>query len=135
MPDYNFTLTVPANTSKDAPVEIEMKLMKGVIASGILQFPAGCHGMVHITICDGRGQLYPANAEDTYHGDDIIIPLTARHVLDMAPYKLIMRGWSPNTSYDHTIQFALAVLSEEEASPYKALLDLVAIFKRLLGLK
>ena len=135
MPDYNFTLTVTANTSKDAPAEEEMKLMKGVIASALLQFPAGCHGLVHITIADSKQQLYPANADETYHGDDVNIPIIGKHALDKPPYKLLLKGWSPNTSYDHTIQLALSILPEAEASPYSTLTDLVKIMKRLMGLR
>lgn len=135
MPDYNFTLTVPANTSKDTPQTVEMKLKRGAIASGLLQFPAGCHGLVYVVIVDGKHQLYPANAGETYHGDNIAIPIVGKHVLDSAPYKLWIKGWSPNTSYDHTIQLAIAILEEGEASPYKALSDLLAILKRIMGLK
>ena len=135
MPDYNFTLTVPAATKPEAPMEIELNLTKGVIASGQLFFPPGCHGLVHIIIADGRGQLYPANAEDTYHYDDAIIPLVGRYVLDTAPYKLFMRGWSPGANYDHTIQLSLAVLPEEEVTPWRIIQDFMLILKRLMGLK
>ena len=135
MPDYNFTLTVPANTKPDHPAEKELILTKGVIASGQLYFPPGCHGLVHIIIADGRGQLYPANAEDTYHFDNYIVPLVGRYALDTTPYKLFLRGWSPGTNYDHTIQLSLAVLPEEEISPWRILRDFMNILKRLMGLR
>ena len=135
MPDYNFTLTIPADTSPGAPAETELMLTKGVLASGQLHFPAGCHGLVHVVIADGRGQLYPANAGDTYHVDDAIIPLVGRYMLDTAPYKLFLRGWSPGTRYGHVIQLSLSVLPEEEVSPWRIVQDFVAIMKRLMGLK
>jgi len=135
MPDYNFTLTIPADTQKDDPVIVVMNLMKGVIASGILQFPAGCHGFVHVIIADSKQQLYPANADETYHGDDTNIPLIGKHALDKAPYKLLIKGWSPDTDYDHMIQVSLSVLSEEEASPALAIRDLIRTLKRIIGLE
>jgi len=134
LPDYNFTLIIPADTRKDTPEEVEMKLVKGIIASGQLQFPAGCHGMVNIAIYDSKQQLYPANPPETYHGDDMRIPLVGIHELDKPPYKLKMKGWSPGTSYQHTIQLAISVLPAEVVSPYKVIEDFVAILKKMLRL-
>lgn len=135
MPEYNFTVLVPANTPREDPVQVEMDLTRGMIAGGLMMFPAGCHGMVHMVICDGVGQLYPANGADTYHGDDAMIPIVGKYKLDTAPYKLYLYAWSPDTDFNHSIQVAISVLSEEEVSLAPVFRDFTKMLKRLLGIE
>ncbi len=132
MPDYNYTVTVPANTSKDNPQVTECKLTRGILAGGQIFFPHGCNGMVHVVICDGSGQLYPANAEDTFHGNASTVELVGRHKLDSAPYKLYIKAWSPNTRHSHSIQVTLHVLSEEELNPSVLLRDILDLLRQEL---
>lgn len=135
MPDYNLTLTIPANTTKSDPAKEELTLTKGVLAGGQIFFPMGCRGLVHVTINDGNGQLYPANKDDSFHGDGVAFPLVGRYTIDVAPYKLTIKGWSPTTIYEHNPQITLHILSEEELRPYKVLREFVDLFKRLIGVR
>jgi len=134
LPDYNFTITVPANTSKDNPVKVEATLTKGVLAGGQIFFPPGCHGLCHVTINDVNGQLYPANAEDNFHGDTFPVELLGRYKLDTAPFKLYIHAWNEDDTYQHTPQVALHVLTEEEMYPFEVLKEFVTLMKRLMGL-
>lgn len=135
MPDYNYTITVPKSTTKEDPVVTEMKLTKGVIASGEIEFPFGCAGLCHVTINDSRGQLYPSNDGESFHGDGGKVPLVGRHKLDATPYKLYARCWNEDDTYQHKPQIHLAILPEEELKPLSAIEDLIKIFKRLMGLR
>jgi len=133
MPDYNFSITVPADTSKDSPIETELQLTRGVVTGGQIYFPYGCNNMVHLIICDANGQLYPANKQDTFNGNGVAIPLIGRYVLDSEPYRLIAKAWSPGTFYNHTLTLTLNVLTEEEIYWYKTLRDFTETFKILIG--
>jgi hypothetical protein len=135
MPDYNFTIKVPKNTARDQPVKTELELMKGIIAGGQIFFPAGCQGLAHVTINDSLGQLYPANAADTFHGDNGSIPLVGRHLLDSSPFKLSAYAWNEDDTYDHTIQITVNLLTPEEVNlslVMLKLLDVLNIIKQLL---
>lgn len=116
MPDYNFTLTLAANTKREDAEFTDLNLTKGILAGGHIFFPAGCHGLAHVTIHSGTGQLYPANKDDTFHGEDGKVELVGRHELDSAPYKLLALAWNLDDTYDHTVQIKLNVLSVEEVN-------------------
>jgi len=134
LPDYNYTVTVPANTKKEDPVVVEATLTRGVLAGGEIFFPLGCAGLCHVVVADGRGQLYPANAEDSYHGEGYPVPLIGRYKLDSAPYKLSIIAWNEDDTYQHQPQVSFHVLTEEEMNPFEVLKDFVEIMKRLMGL-
>ncbi|RLC86240.1 MAG: hypothetical protein DRJ03_09350 [Chloroflexi bacterium] len=133
MPDYNFTITIPANTPRDDPQKVELELTRGIIAGGQIYFPAGCHGLAHVVICDGNGQLYPSNADETFHGEDGAIPLVGRYLLDSAPYKLYAKAWNLDDTYDHTVQLTINVLSPEEVNLSLGLNELIDLFKMFLN--
>ena len=135
MPDYNFTVKIPTNTEESDPERIDLSLTKGLIAGGQIFFPAGCHGLAHVTIHDGRGQLYPANKDDTFHGEDGAIPLVGRHEIDAVPFMLFAQAWNEDDTYDHTIQITLNILTLEEVNLnpiMQRLLDVMTAMKKLL---
>jgi hypothetical protein len=111
---FEFPVTVTAGTLKAAPAVEELLLSAGAITRVDVQFPAGCSGMVHCSIWRGDHQLWPVNLDNDIAGEDAIVSWPESYDLADEPFSVIVKVWSPGTTYDHTITFRFALLSLEE---------------------
>ena len=85
-------------------------------------------------IIEGKFQIAPRNPEGTMAADGYVIPIQPNYPLKRGHNLLKLKGWSPNTSYNHEIKVRLTVLPPEEANPLGILRDFVSILKKLIGL-
>ena len=107
---YDFILTVPAATTKAIPAEETLKLTHGIIHRVEIEFPAGCVGLVSCIILHWEHQLYPLNTQGYFSADDHVIAFDDYFQLFYAPYTLKVRGWAPNTAYQHKIRIRIGLL-------------------------
>lgn len=131
---YEFNITIPAGTTKDEPEEVEAQLVPGIITLVEAEFPNGCHRLVHISIIEGAYQMFPRNPDGTLSADGRTIAFNPHQELKRGHHVLMIRGWSPLTSYQHRIGVRFNVQPEEVATPWKMANDLVAILKHMMGL-
>lgn len=132
---YEFVLTVPAGTEKEAQESLECDLDYGIITLVEVSFPPGPRRLVYVCIDDKLHQLWPTNPEGAFRGDNWTIRFTARHPLLEPPYMLKLRGWSPDCTYPHDITVRFEVLPPEEAYPYMEQVGLLSKIKTLFGLR
>ena len=111
---FEYPVTVPAGTLKAAPVVEELPLAAGAITRVDVQFPAGCSGMVHVSIWRSDHQLWPVNLDNDIAGEDAIVSWPESYDLEDEPFSVIAKAWSPGTTHDHTITLRFALLSLEE---------------------
>ena len=129
---YEFGLTVTANTLKASPVELEVPLNAGTITAIGVQFPAGCSGLVFVTISRSGHQIWPGDPDEAIAGEDAIVSWAEDYDLDDPPFSLLLRGWSPGTTYDHKITFRFSLLSLETAQGQRGLGGLLSRMARVL---
>jgi len=134
MPYYQTRVTVPANTSEDAPKIVTWKLTKGVIVSASVGFPAGSAGLAHAKIRHEEAQLWPTNPAEDFSWDDHVFRFTTYFELYIEPYQLKLICWNTSTTYSHTILFTVNILPKWLAAPYLILKGFVDAFRRLIGL-
>ena len=132
---FAWDVTIPANTLESAPTLETLKLSAGVITNISVKFPAGCHGLVHIRLRHEEAQIYPVPRGEWVTGDGETVPAEYHYDLGKASKELEFVGHSEGTSYAHVVTVRVTVLPAAIATPYQVLTDLVAIFKRMLGLK
>ena len=115
---YEYDLTVPANTLKAAPVELEAPLNAGTVTRVEVQFPAGCSAMVGVSIFRSEHQVWPGDPDEDIAGEDALVWWSESYDLDDRPFALTLKGWSPGTTYQHiiTFRFALLPLAEVQAA-------------------
>ncbi len=131
---YEYTITVTAGTAKAAPVEEELALAPGIVNQVAVQFLAGCVGEVHISIWRGEHQVWPGNVDGDIAGENNVVAWVEAYELKEEPYAMTVKGWAPNTSYDHTVTVRFAVLPVslmEAAEESRSLLQRIA--KALFG--
>lgn len=111
---FEYPLVVPADTAKAAPATVDAVLCVGVVTEVSIQFPAGCSGMVYVTIWRGGHPVWPVNIDEAVAGEDAIISFPESYELDEQEYAFEVRGWSPGTTYSHTItvRFTVQPLAE-----------------------
>lgn len=100
---YRATFTVPANTLATAPTIEEVSLKRGILTEVDILFPAGAAGMVNFQIWHWEHQLYPYTPGESFVGHNTRIVLRDDYPILEARPVLYLVGWSPGTSYDHTI--------------------------------
>lgn len=135
MPEFEFTLTVPAGTAKDAPATLDCKLCHGIIHHYGIQFLEGCNGLVYVAIDDGTHQAFPINRDEAFHANAAVIEKTTFYPLETTPYKLKLRAWSPDCTYAHTIVARFDILLREHLEPTTILTKAIQAITKLLGVK
>ena len=153
---YRYALVVPADTKKTAPVSREIYLPAGIIHRVIVKYPPGCHQRVYFAIFCGEHKQFPSTpvtpepppapvpadwydryappGGDWFCGDNENIDFP-EHCENKEGWHWFLKGYSPGANYDHLITVRIGVLKEEEISPFTIVKDLVAVFKRVLGLR
>lgn len=107
---YVYELTVPANTLEADPADLEVKLVTGTIKGIEITFKPGCAWMVCVVLLHGLLQISPANPGGYHSCDDYTEKFSMNYPLAEPNPLIMLRGWSPDTSYQHVITFRFDVV-------------------------
>lgn len=110
---YDVSFTIPANTAKASPTELDVKLTYGVVHRVEIGFPSGCAGLAHLQIRRGGHQVWPTNPQGSFNTDGYTIPINDYYELFEEPYILTLVGWNLDDTYDHTLEVRFGVLPPE----------------------
>jgi len=119
---YQVSLTIPANTPTDKPVETSIEIKEQILVRVGTHFPPGCCHLPYVAIYYGRKQIWPAEIGEWISGDSVTIWDDCFIRLPDRPTKLIVKGYNLDIAYKHTITFYFSAL------PYK-----VAMIGRILA--
>lgn len=115
-------LTVTAGSTKSSPSRDSILLSNGMLYHMEVAFPPGPGNWVSVVVLDGNVQIAPANPDGVFNWNDYTLSFTMNYPLTDVPYKLLLRGWSPDAIFDHNITFRFDVQPTEK-DDRKALLD------------
>jgi len=101
--NYAFNITTPAQTPETNKLKTVMKLFRGLINKVEIQFPPGPAGLLHVHINRANHQVWPANAESHYIGDDQTIVIPAKYELDQPPFQFECFTWNEDDTFDHLV--------------------------------
>jgi hypothetical protein len=116
---YHFTLTVPAGTPEDTPVEKELELTYGVIKNIIIPWDRATNCLVKVRILRFRHQIFPINPDEPACGAGGVEGGEEHIELLEFPFTLVALGYAPDTLYDHDITILINVLPLEVAEPWR----------------
>jgi len=111
---YQVSLTIPANTPVDNPVEKSIKIEEQVLVRIGVHFPRGCCHLPYVAIFYGYKQIWPSEKGEWLSGDNVTIWDDCLIRLPDKPTELRLLGYNEDEAFDHTITFYLSAL------PYKA---------------
>ena len=109
---YEVSLTIPPGTLDSAPVTERMPVHPGKVHAVEIFFPDGCTWDVSLVIYLRSQQLWPSNPDAAFHGNNERIAFLEDFLLDQPPFEFEVRGWAPDTRYEHTPIIRIGVLSE-----------------------
>ena len=132
---YIVDLTVPADTSQTSPAEKTVKIEEEVIVKVMVHFPAGCHGYVYTACYYGEEQIFPRPYGSYLHGDGETITWEEYYELPESPCFLSIRGWSPGTSYDHTVTWRINALPKKYAFWWMVLDRFISFLARIFRVR
>ncbi len=107
---YEYTLTIPRNTTEAAPLELGVALAPGVVRLVHVQFPKGCVGLVHVQIWRSEHQVWPVNVEGNISAEGQTVSWPEDYELADDPLSFTLRGWNDDDTFPHTITFRFALL-------------------------
>ena len=116
---YHYTLTVPAGTKEDDPVEETLNLTHGVIKYIAIPWDRATNGMVKVRILRFRHQIFPINISEPACGSGNIEGGEEHIPLLEFPFDLVALGYAPDTKYDHEVSILINVLPLEVAEPWR----------------
>ena len=131
---YDFSFTIPANTTKASPHEEAVKLCHGVIHRIEIGFPRGCAGLVHLQIREALHQHWPTNPQGSFRTDGYTIAFNDHLKFTRRPYKLTLSGWNLDDTYDHTLEVRIGILLQEALMPERPFTPIVRRITERLGL-
>jgi len=111
---YQVSLTIPANTPANKPVQTTIEIVEQVLVRIGVHFPPGCFHLPYVAIFYGRKQIWPSEKGEWVSSDAITIWDEVLIRLPDKPTKLIMKGYNLDDTYEHTITFYFSAL------PYRA---------------
>jgi len=132
---YDFAITIPANTAKEAPVSQELKLTAGIVHYVEIEFPSGCAGLAHVQIRQPEATYLPTNPDGSFASDGYVIPI--KEHLELGPGENSLKAvcWNLDDTYSHTITIRVGVLLREQLEPVSVLNNLMQKFFRLVGVR
>lgn len=131
---YDFSVSIPANTLKSAPVRQELKLTHGVITSVRLDFRQGTDHLVNLVIKQGLHQVYPTNAEGSFHLEGVYCSFEDWYELFEEPFTLTAEGWSDGTTYPHTVDVQIGLIESDIALALLKVAKALSSFLKLVGI-
>jgi len=130
---YVAPLTIPANTPKDNPAQVELEIEQEVVTKFELHFPAGCAAMVHARVVYGIKQIWPYNEPETFTGDAETLSFPEYWECPETPCRLVFQGWSPGTAHPHMLILRLSAVPRAVAAPILELRRVIQALSELLG--
>jgi hypothetical protein len=122
MINFTYDITIPPGTLESDPYREEVKLTTGRLKRVSIGFPQGCRGTVYVNVLLNTLQIVPIIEGQSYHWDNISQNFDVNFVLDDTSPMIVLRGWSPEARYEHTISFIFSVATEEEENKVANLL-------------
>ena len=108
---YTTLITVSAKGTKKTAVRTTLKINKGLIWLMEVDFPAGCVGLTHVQIFDGKYQVLPASPDMDLSGDGQLLRYDDLYLKEAAPFELVVVTWNTDELWDHTVQVRIGVAS------------------------
>jgi len=122
---FMLNIITPKNTSITSYIETEIILPIGRINKLWIEFPKGCSGLVGFQVWRNPRQIFPIPAGQWMLGDGYIIPLAFTHIIETEPYKLSVRSYNLDDTYQHRIMIVMEMsgLSDPVNTQLAGLLD------------
>lgn len=106
---YVKTVTVPANTPSNTPVESTVEIEEDTIVMIAVRFPPGPIGLLKVAVFYGEEQIFPSKDYEWVSGDyETVLDFPLWDVPEK-PCTITVKAYNEDTIYDHS--FTIRVLA------------------------
>jgi len=130
---YTAKLTIPANTPRDSPVSVSVKLTKAVLVRISIRIPRGHCALTGLRIKYGRLQLWPEESGTWLTGEGETIVWNEYFELPDDPTRLMLEGYNEDDTFEHSFYIRFMTLPKVVAAWMLAVSRLVNLLQRLIG--
>lgn len=106
---YEKVITVPLLTYPTDPVIEIIPVHPGVLTLVEVVFPAGCVGLVHLTLNYWERQVFPSNPDASFSGDDVAIRFNEDIEINEPPFEFKAVAWNYDDTYTHNVTVRLQI--------------------------
>lgn len=106
---YEYSFTIPANTSQAEPEELVCPLAAGIINYIAVLFPAGCAGLAYLQIKRALHHIAPVNPDGAFNSNDEVIAFDEHFELSEQPFQVELVGWNLDDTFVHTLEVRFGV--------------------------
>lgn len=125
---YKAEITTPVNTTADIALSrptyaapVRLRVFPGVVTQVWVGFPKGCFGLAHLQVWNWGWCVWPWDQQESFHWNDYMFSFADRYPLDDEPFELVLRAWSYDDFYEHTLTFMALVEPAQLSYAYSAL--------------
>lgn len=133
MPKYTAKLIVPVSATNLAPVTEDLKVSQGRIAQVSVTWTQGSHWENPLRILYEGGQIIPSEGGGFCRGDGYPDTWAEHIILDKSHPTLNIEAWNEENDYEQDVLISIVVLPVEPDA-MKPIRDLIALFKKVMGL-
>jgi len=133
MPKYTAKLTVPVTSTNLDPITADIKVSHGRIAQVTVTWTPGSQWLNCFRALYEGGQIIPSEGSGFCRGNGY--PDTwAEHIILDKPHPILnLQAWNDGNDYEHDVLVSVVMLPVEP-DIMKPVKDLIAIFKKVMGL-
>lgn len=111
---YVATITTPPNTLAAAELMTRFNVALGLVVKLDVYFPPGSSGLMHVRICDGSYQAFPATPGMDFFGDNLTLSFEELYDKSADPPSFDIWTYNLDETYAHVLQVRMVVASKEE---------------------
>ena len=136
---YKAEITAPVNTVADraqglptVAEPVRLRVAPGLVTQVWVGFPEGCYGLAHVQIWHWGWPVWPWSPGESFHWNNYVFTFNDRYPMTVQPYEFLLRAWSFDDSYAHTITVMTLV---EPSPPMREVsaLEMVLMNRRLMS--
>lgn len=125
-------ITIPANTTKESYVTLDVHMYAGIVSSLSIVFPFGSLGLAGVQAYDGDIQIYPFNRGTWSTGNNSKLDFDFEYPLLKTDPVIEIRGYNIDDTYDHTVYLFFSVESDTNNLVLQRQIELLKDIKLLL---
>jgi hypothetical protein len=114
MPLICADINIPANTPREDPVRVNVKVPAGIIRKVWVLIPYGHKALAHLIIRHGETQIIPHYGDIHGDGEQLVFDEVYELPTDDV---LTLEGWNEDSTYDHRFIVRLLILPKPYAYP------------------
>lgn len=130
---FSKIITVPKNTSSEAPEKFELVIQFGVIHRIEIIIPTGHAGLTGVRLLRGLHQIAPTSGSEWFLGDDVHLSYAEFVEIDDTPFSISVEAYNEDDTYAHSFVVGVAVLPKWILLPQIAFSEIMGGVSSLLG--